>query len=67
MLAHLRTEAYPVYSRHYYPPATADAAALSYERNTQLIEQSKDQLGREDAGTAVPKVSRSREDSSSRA
>jgi len=45
MLAHLRTEAYPVYSRHYYPPRTADpGAAPSYERNNELIAKVKSKL-----------------------
>jgi formamidase len=39
MLAHLRTEAYPVYSSHRYPPMDSDG--LSYERNRQLIELAK--------------------------
>lgn len=39
MLAHLRTEAYPVYGRHYYPPAPG--GPLSYERNLELIAQAK--------------------------
>jgi formamidase len=44
MLAHLRTEAYPVYQTSRYPPAPrteAHAAALSYDRNNELIERSK--------------------------
>jgi predicted amidohydrolase len=41
MLAHLRTEAYPVYARHQYPPMTETRAALSYERNNQLIDEAK--------------------------
>lgn len=43
MLSHLRTEAYPVYSVHQYPPATAAGAAttLSYERNLELIDAAK--------------------------
>src|SRR5215510_13992578 len=41
MLAHLRTEAYPVYSRHRYPPVRDAARDLSYERNVELIEQAK--------------------------
>ena len=44
MLAHLRTEAYPVYSAPRYPPAhrTAEhAAGLSYERNNALIDAAK--------------------------
>jgi formamidase len=45
MLAHLRTEAYPVYSRHYYPPKDADSGTTpSYERNTELIEDVKGKL-----------------------
>jgi len=40
MLAHLRTDAYPVYSCHRYPPAR-DGAAPSYERNINLIERAK--------------------------
>lgn len=47
MLAHLRTEAYPVYSRPQYPPAgrtPAHAAGLSYERNVRLIEDAKMQV-----------------------
>jgi predicted amidohydrolase len=39
MLAHLRTEAYPVYQERVYPPAAS--AELSYERNLELIQQSK--------------------------
>lgn len=42
MLAHLRSEAYPVYSRHQYPPAGADARALSYENNNAWIDQAKE-------------------------
>lgn len=45
MLAHLRTEAYPVYSSHVYPPklveSDAEPAVLSYERNNELIDESK--------------------------
>jgi predicted amidohydrolase len=39
MLAHLRTEAYPVYARHRYPPEPP--GALSYERNVMLIDAAK--------------------------
>ena len=39
MLAHLRTEAYPVYSEHRYPPAVAHE--LSYETNVELIDAAK--------------------------
>ena len=44
MLAHLRTEAYPVYAKHQYPPRIDPAqgeAAFSYERNQKLIAISK--------------------------
>jgi hypothetical protein len=44
MLAHLRTEAYPLYASPQYPPAprtAAHAAALSFERNVELIETAK--------------------------
>ena len=40
MLAHLRTEAYPVYGRHQYPPRF-EAARLSYETNNDLIDEAK--------------------------
>ena len=46
-LAHLRTEAYPVYSHAQYPPAPrtlAQAAELSYERNNELIDRAKAQI-----------------------
>jgi predicted amidohydrolase len=41
MLAHLRTEAYPVYRRHQYPPAGHHPAAASYDANVELIRQAK--------------------------
>jgi formamidase len=42
MLAHLRTEAYPAYRQHQYPPRIADDnAPLSYEKNNQLIDAAK--------------------------
>jgi hypothetical protein len=46
MLAHLRTEAYPVYGRHQYPPNLNDAAAspVTYERNNRLIDKAKTNL-----------------------
>ena len=43
MLAHLRTDAYPVYSRLRYPPARG--RPLSYERNMELIEEAKSMAG----------------------
>lgn len=44
MLAHLRTEAYPVYQCHQYPPSMDDEEKISYERNNQLIEEAKRRL-----------------------
>ena len=41
MLAQLRTEAYPVYRDHRYPPAPFAAERHSCERNVTLIEESK--------------------------
>ena len=42
MLAHLRTEAYPVYQEHQYPPRLDDdETELSYEKNNLLIDESK--------------------------
>jgi hypothetical protein len=50
MLAHLRTEAYPVYREHHYPPGTrSPAGVLSYERNLELIRRSKADLEEIDA------------------
>jgi predicted amidohydrolase len=45
MLAHLRTDAYPVYAARRYPPpgATARGGPASYDRNVELIEASKRQ------------------------
>src|SRR5687767_12332995 len=49
MLAHLRTEAYPVYQKHFYPPKLEenDGQALSYERNNELIDEAKRRIGLE--------------------
>jgi predicted amidohydrolase len=47
MLAHLRTEAYPVYAAHRYPPAMrpgTPSVELSYERNVALIDEAKARL-----------------------
>ena len=41
MLAHLRTEAYPVYAKHQYPPVDGQSQGLSYERNNELIDLAK--------------------------
>jgi hypothetical protein len=46
MLAHLRTEAYPVYSTHRYPPRdpAEQPTDLSYERNNALIDKARKDL-----------------------
>jgi hypothetical protein len=44
MLAHLRTEAYPVYAQHFYPPQATPAERVSYERNLELIEEAKNRV-----------------------
>lgn len=44
-LAHLRTEAYPVYKDHVYPPAVAADGGLSYEGNNARIDEAKVRLG----------------------
>ncbi len=47
MLAHLRTEAYPVYASHNYPPKYAEPGKpLSYEGNNALIDEAKKRSGR---------------------
>ena len=53
MLAHLRTEAYPVYAQHRYPPAGHQTGAASYERNVELIRQAKNGV-EANHGTHVP-------------
>lgn len=45
MLAHLRTEAYPVYAQHRYPPDVTLGGERSYERNRALIEEAKRRTG----------------------
>jgi len=45
MLAHLRSEAYPVYRGHRYPPEATPPGELSFERNNELIDRSKSELG----------------------
>ena len=40
MLAHLRTEAYPVYRGHVYPPA-GRTGPLSFEENNARIDEAK--------------------------
>jgi predicted amidohydrolase len=51
MLAHLRTEAYPAYSNHVYPPEIEGDAQLSYERNNTLIDEAKRKLSEASAGS----------------
>jgi hypothetical protein len=43
MSAHLRTEAYPVYQRHQYPPKVKDGNenTISFESNNRLIDRAK--------------------------
>jgi formamidase len=41
MLAQLRTEAYPVYRDHRYPPSPFEADRHSYEQNIRLVAASK--------------------------
>lgn len=43
LLAHLRTEAYPIYQKHIYPPKIENAE-LSYEENLKRIEEAKKKL-----------------------
>ena len=44
LLAHLRTEAYPVYRNRQYSPETSQDGELSFERNTELIDKAKQRL-----------------------
>jgi formamidase len=44
-LAHLRTEAYPVYKDHVYPPEVALGGELSYEGNNTRIDEAKARTG----------------------
>lgn len=42
LLSHLRTEAYPAYKKHIYPPKyLAEGEELSYEGNNELIAEAK--------------------------
>ncbi|MGQ0734754.1 MAG: nitrilase-related carbon-nitrogen hydrolase, partial [Acidobacteriota bacterium] len=53
MLAHLRTEAYPVYRTHRYPPAGSSALELSYARNREVIERAKQTLAAGRSGSSA--------------
>jgi formamidase len=53
MLSHLRTEAYPVYAEHHYPPTAAEP--WSYERNVEQIERAKRACRAASDSTVVPK------------
>src|ERR1700730_5955626 len=47
MLAHLRTEAYPLYATHLYPPKSREMnplPELSYEENNRLIDEAKQRI-----------------------
>jgi hypothetical protein len=44
MLAHLRTEAYPTYSHHQYPPDSDQSTRHSYENNNRLLDRAKRQI-----------------------
>ena len=50
MLAHLRTEAYPVYRNGIYPPKSDQdpEAGLTFEKNNELIDESKRRLDAQD-------------------
>jgi hypothetical protein len=45
--SYLRTEAYPVYQKHIYPPKNGEdkGQILSYEKNIELIDESKKGIG----------------------
>ncbi len=43
-LAHLRTEAYPVYGKHFYPPENTQQRMLTYEENIELIDEVKKRI-----------------------
>jgi formamidase len=45
VLGHLRTEAYPLYSRRVYPAGTGDSGPPTIERNKALTDQSRRTLG----------------------
>jgi formamidase len=45
MLAHLRSSAYPMYRKEFYPPGGASQNRLSFEQNEETIEVAKQKLG----------------------
>jgi formamidase len=57
MASHLRTEAYPIYRRHIYPPP-GSPAALSFESNVERIVESKRALREATAETAPGRSTR---------
>jgi predicted amidohydrolase len=57
MLAHLRTEAYPVYREAGYPARHAPAAALSYEENVARTERAKERLISTPVGSGFSRIS----------
>lgn len=46
MIAHLRSEAYPMYGRSYYPPGGASEAPLSVDGNIDRIQRAKSETTR---------------------
>jgi hypothetical protein len=55
MLAHLRTEAYPVYQGHHYPPQIRENSdQLSYELNNDLIDAAKSNLEKDPSSIKEP-------------
>ncbi len=61
MPAHLRTGAYPIYLKHFYPPQLEENGEemLSYEENNWLIDESKRQIDFQAATTENLEKSRS--------
>jgi hypothetical protein len=54
MRAYLRTEAYPVYVTHRYPPAVSTGSPVgSYERNAELIAAAKNEVDTASGGAVT--------------
>jgi hypothetical protein len=53
MLAHLRTEAYPVYATSKYPPRQSETPP-TYEGNNALIDEAKSNLNKDPASPKNP-------------